>query len=650
MPHVPFAPIEEPARREKRRIVTFDLEWYPAGERELEPRIFGLYDGVRYRSFPGKHEGVSGSGRGMELFLQELFHPRNEGAWMYAHFGGGADFTFLLEEIIKRPRVRVSGFSSGSSLVVLRVSKGHHTWTLIDSYSLLRDKLAHIAHSVGEKKTRSSFRCPSYPACGHVGRICLSAPDCGCDVGPEPLCMFYAPYSILRDYNEQDCRILHKGITRFQNEIFDELGSELGITAAATAMRLFRRQYMTRPIAPLAHDVSSWIAQGYFSGRVDVFRPSSADPLHEWDVNAAYPDAMTKPTPGSLTRTLRRIPQGDSRLYFAQAVVHVPKMFLPPLAKRGAVDGRTYYPTGTWEGVFSRPDLELLEEAGGRIERVSEVKVFEPSYDWADYVHELYELRFATRDPFLVSLRKLLMNAPYGKMAEGMTKASLHIHPASGHRCPHEEGKHEVDGEDGIRRATCVEELFPGAILVTDTRVVPHRHVAGAAHIAAEAKRTLYRYMQPCGEDLFYCDTDGFYTHRHFEESAELGGLKRKRTCEPPNIFDGPKFYLANHEARTKGFPHMTEEQYLAARTGAPVHVERMARPREMARLEGDIRPQMLSFDKRVMLDHYRPKRRAAGENLTEPWTAKDTDAPWKRRTAAADFLDAIDPNKRGEK
>jgi hypothetical protein len=595
-----FEPITSKLR--ERRIVTYDLEWYPE---TMEFRLGGMFDGAHYTYATNLSD-----------FCRMIFCRENEGAWLYAHAGGVADVTFLMEEILKHSSVRAEAAFSGSSAVHVTVLVGKHRWQLLDSYWLLKDKLAHLGHSVGMQKTRGAYKCRDYPECGHIGRACSTAPKCGCDIGPEPLCMFYAPLAELASYNEVDCRILHAAIVRFQDELL-QMGSDLQITIASTAMRLFRRKYLKSTI-PTSPSVSDRVRHAYIASRVEPYRTRCETELFEYDINSSFPFAMTKTTPGGLMALRRSLPRGQDALYFAQARITVPEMFLPPLGRRAKRDGRIYFPTGTWEGLFSRPDLELLQNSGGRIEKLFEVLVFDARDDFAGYAQDLYEKRKVAPDLFTKLLLKFLLNSCYGKTAESREKTRLVIHPLSD-LCPHG-GEHNVD-RGGVYSATCVEVLFEGAILVTEEKDIAHEHVPIAAQITSEARRTLYQGAYACGLDLYYSDTDSLYTHATLPTSNDLGGWKLERTVPPPSHFAAPKLYRTGDKIKSKGFSKLDVDQWSQLIAGEPIFVERMLRVKEVARNHNLIGPMLMNFPKRF-LGKQRPKRRMDLDPLgaSTPW------------------------------
>jgi hypothetical protein len=611
-----FSPVKSKPKR--RRIVVYDLEWIPE---TMHLTLAGTYDGSQYRSF----ETVNG-------LLNELLSDRYRGAFIYAHAGGIADMPFLLEQLCENRKYHIEASFSGSSAVVVRVQKAHGTkedeWIFLDSYWLLRDKLDHLAKSIGERKTGDTWHCATFPDCGHRKAkedICSDAPECGCpDLSSASRCMFYAPNYILEEYNRNDCMVLWKAISRFQDEIL-MMGGELMLTIASTAMRLFRRKYLKSPIitSPLLSDE---IRPAYIASRVEPYRSEGFN-LTEFDINSSFPFAMTFPTPGSLLSKEERRPYGGKDIvYYARAKVNVPDSFLPPLPYRCRRDDRIYFPTGTWTGLFSQTDLNLLEEAGGDILSFNECWIFEARTDFADYATDLYELRKNEKDQFRKLLLKYLLNSCYGKTAEGRDKSSLVVHPQYS-MCPHD-GKHDFVDENDQIVSTCILELFPGAILLSDEKAIPHEHVPIAAEITAIARRTLYQFAIQCGDDLYYSDTDSLYTHHDFPSSAELGGLKKSKGVYHGE-FLAAKLYKTDDKIKSKGFGRMSVATFECVKRGEPFEFERQSRIREMAR-KGRIFPESKILHKQLRLDRTRPKRHMVpGDHPSTPWNVRQVEEKW---------------------
>jgi DNA polymerase type B, organellar and viral len=396
------------------------------------------------------------------------------------------------------------------------------------------------------------------------------------------------------------------------------------VTIASTAMRLFRRKYLKSTI-PTSTVISDRVRSAYVASRVEPYRTRCETELLEYDINSSFPFAMTKTTPGGLLAIRKSFPKSPDALYFAQARIKVPDSFLPPLGRRAKRDGRIYFPTGIWEGLFSRPDLELLQEAGGDIEKIFEVLVFEARDDFAGYAQDLYEKRRAAPDLFTKLLLKFLLNSCYGKTAESREKTRLVIHPDTD-LCPHG-GEHNVE-QGGIYKATCVEVLFEGAVLVTEEKEIAHEHVPIAAQITSEARRTLYKGAVTCGSDLFYSDTDSLYTHSTLPTGDRLGDWKLERRVPPPSHFVAPKLYRTGDKIKSKGFSSLTDAQWKDLIAGDEIHIPRMLRIKEIARSKSLIGPVLATLTKSLALGKHRPKRKMDLDPLgaSEPWDVRQTE------------------------
>jgi hypothetical protein len=308
-------------------ILVYDMEWYPAlvspdwvdengrplarklgtmiEGKERGLRLIGLYDGERQRFF----EGAS-TAEMLDKFFDEVLTVKNAEKWIYAHYGGMADMQFILRRIVeiaeKGGDYQVSASFSGSSAIIVKVTRGNHTWTFIDSFWLLRDKLARLGDSVGIKKLTDSYVCPTFPACGHMDPLteatrprgngrCQHWTDhlweekhdvescgyCG-EVKPRSMCVYFAPMPILKTYNEQDCLILYRAIKQFE-EVLLGLGGELQMTIASCAMRLFRRVYLGEDIRNKGMgmaEVNAIARSAYTSSRVEVFQRNCPSPQY----------------------------------------------------------------------------------------------------------------------------------------------------------------------------------------------------------------------------------------------------------------------------------------------------------------------------------------------------------------------------------
>lgn len=559
-----------------RRFLVYDFEWIPG---TLKMRICGVCDGKAYRHYPT-----------VAKFLAGELTSRNRGSWFYAHAGGLADMQFVLEALVTDGSYEVKASFSGSSAIIVHVRKGNNSWHFVDSYWLLRDKLANIAKWIHMEKS------------GPAG-----------EDDEEKVKEWYAsvPMEQLVWYNENDCRILWHAIDAFENSLL-ELGGQLQMTLASCAMHLFRRAYLVNEIET-SDAVNENSRLAYIASRVEVFRRNVdlTENARYYDINSSFPYAMTKPVPGNLLKTSTSLP--DDALYIADVDIEVPENYLTPTPMR--LGGRVYFPVGRWRGWFSNVDIRSLEGEGGRVLRVHEAMIFEPFTDLASYANDLYTKRKNAQTEMEKAVYKLLLNSLYGKFAESSAKDTLHINP----------------NKTTLARLSPENMLFPGAWIEETIVDIPHMHVPISVHITAQARRTLFDFLA-MSNDFHYCDTDGFSTCGIYSTGKELGDLKLEREMkndDHPWEFVAPKVYRMGDKVKAKGFSLGWDEKKPAKKARAiklfedlidnrEIEVERMVRIRENFG-KGRIMPTEAVI-KKGLRGKMIPKRFTYPDGSTRPW------------------------------
>lgn len=583
----------------RRRFLVYDLEWIPGsdtrpGHVPMELRLIGVYDGNRYRSYTA-----------IERFLDCELTPRNAGAWIMAHYGGLSDIQYVLDYLIERSDYTIEASFSGSSAIIVSVSKGRYTWTFIDSGWLIRSSLRKIGEWVGEAKGGGN-ECVE---CGHESKV-NPCPECG--HVKEKTDIFYAPLPLLREYNERDCRILYRALTLFES-IVVELGGSLERTVASTALALFRRRFLTRDIET-SDSVNDIAREAYIASRVENLS-RRCGPTRYYDINSSFPRSMLEKQPGKLRRFHPRLVESEE-CYLASLTISVPDdLAIPPLPWRAERSGRVFFPTGTWQAWLDSADVRLLLEAGGKIEKVHNVAYFEPFDDLAAYAETLYGMRLASNDVAFKVVAKYLLNSLYGKFAERSDKISLMVRPAR------------------IDRKTWTM-LRPGVWLAPVDRAIPHCHVPISCHITALSRAALTRLMWQAGT-VHYVDTDSLTTPAILPTGSGLGELKLEypSALESPDgiagaVFAAPKLYRLDkangeHIVRAKGFSGLDREGFDKLLAGESVSTTRMIRVRENLR-SGNTAPTEKTYSKRL-LGLTRPKRCHDDKGRTSrPWNVRE--------------------------
>jgi hypothetical protein len=567
------------SQRKRRKFLTYDLEWIPG---TLEVRLVGVFDGYEYRHYYS-----------VEEFIIEEVIPANATKWFYAHAGGLADVQFVLEALLKFEGFQIKAAFSGSSAIIVNVRKNKQAWRFVDSFWLLRDSLANIAKSLGMKKGGD--------VPGFENFTEAQKKDFFTNI----------PILELRDYNEQDCRILWTAIQNFEDRIWEWQG-QLKMTQASTALELFRRRFLLRDIDTF-ESLNEVAKDSYFASRVEVLNHECFD-ANYYDINSSFPYAMMSPCPGNYLGASRRLP--DDGLYVADVEFEIGETYFPPAPTR--VGGRVFFPMGRWRSWLSNVDIELLQEEGHRLIKCYEAHRFAPFTDLAEYVSTIYEKRKNSNDPFEKQVLKILMNSLYGKFGESSEKTAMHFHPSEKQLDAWELGETEV------------HNLFPGCWLEYKKEKVEHAHVAISAHITALARRKIFEYMSNCST-LHYCDTDGFSTNDELGVTGnELGQLKFEKRIGHGN-FVAPKVYRLDDKVKAKGFSLSRDkdkaiQQFEALKAGENIVITRMTRLRELYRNQ-ETKPKEALIKKgltSIVTGKSVGKRHSYPDGNTRPWHIKE--------------------------
>jgi len=598
----------------------------------------------------------------------------HRGMWFYAHAGGLSDMEFVLDELLtqikeqlaaargtilgasQRSRTVYDGSNqkveeqvtvpdrsgatwtikasfSGSSAILIHVTRGKNTWHFIDSYWLFRDKLSKIGESIGIKKVDEDKRRT-----------------------PEETRRYYAetPLDTLIPYNKVDCEILWKAVAEFEKEVMS-LGGQLQQTIASTAMNLFRRSYLKQTIH--TSEVANQIAlKSYFASRVEVFERAATD-FKIYDINSSFPYSMTFPLPGNLIAMGVGLPDedSDSCLYVADVTVEVPDMEIPPLPFRTPSDSRVFFPTGRWRSWLTSTDIRLALREGCTLHKVHECYQYEPFDDFSRYAQEIYALRSASKTPFRKLLLKYLLNSLYGKMAESLLKQEMLINPA----------EEELDREK-------LQMLQPGVWLREKEAAISHRHVIVSSIITSLSRRHLYDYAKMCLEQrcpILYCDTDSVASKAELPtDEKRLGALKLEKKMSWAE-FVAPKIYRGEGEelkdgawkavklAKAKGFSlgKFADQIETLGRVidGEQIGVQTMVRMRELYQTDSDGVVETAPYEQLVikaLTQRMLSKRFAYPDGKTRAWTVSEiTSGDFQARGFDFDskFLDTLDTHTR---
>lgn len=456
----------------------YDVETYGIKDDELSH--IGFYDGSHYRTY-----------RHLSQFLNDVLTPPFSDWHIFAHAGGRFDVHYLFDYIRAfRPDLSFSFYCAGSCVIAFTVTQGKCRWRFTDSYRLMESSLDRLTHEFEAAYLKQRF----------------------------------APLSAR--YNEYDCLGLYEVLSSLFKQ-FDATAD----TRAALSLKVFRMHYLSRSLPVLTASQEAFVRRAYVGGRCEVYRYDSAV-INHYDVNSLYPAAMLAPVPVEFAGSSVRLPQSERKIGFYRASVDYPEAYLPILPV--TFDGRLFFPTGHFEGIFCSLELQRAVDEGARI-RIHEGLLFHAESVLAPFVQALYAQKAAAEaagDTAKRAIAKYVMNSLYGKFGQARKQATYIREEAAGNRViyPLPEGMAYYYRHSSARH------------------ILPHI----AATVTARARLTLWDHLQTAGQ-IYYTDTDSIWTVRDLGVSLDIGGLK----LEGRGDFHayGLKEYRFRRDYHLKGVP-----------------------------------------------------------------------------------------------
>lgn len=548
------------------------------------PFLAGHYDGVRFTSFSGSDC--------LQTMLMFLLSPRFDGYTYYAHNGGAFDWLHFL------PHLAVSGYSFeiltvSSKIQCLKVKvKGSHRkgWTFVDSYQLIPAGLAKITKAFNtDVQKDDSF---DYDTDEHDARW--------------------------EDYLEKDCISLHQTLTKFYELVENVMGGEIGITAASTSMKTYRRSYQKFPISRHSqyHD---FFRAAYYGGRVEIFR-KKCDGVRYYDINSSYPNAMLQDMPVGDIVNCEGIPPDwvrAGRIGFASASVSVPKSTYLPVLPVKNEKGRLIFPTGNFSGIWTAVELLRAEEMGAKV-TWHHSKWIKARPIFQDFVRKLYRLRDNKEPDYNESVAyvaKIMLNSLYGKFATNTLREKI-IYVGETDERP--EGGIPANPDDPDCSIYRVEEEIDAPYIAPQI----------AAHITALSRLHLHDLMSESlarGGKLAYCDTDSIQTTADMHDicSSGIGGLKDEGGGV---IYTGeylqPKLYMlsgddGSHKVVMKGYRSRTPEAFMDAKLGGVLSFESLEKIGAMVRKGFISGPKMVTVTRAIRCED--TKREFISDDVSRP-------------------------------
>ena len=594
-------PLYGTVKRAKFAVVDIETKSGVPGGRKSQKRGFtrpfmaGYYDGQRYYQTVG--DGCLGSMAGF------LLRPEADGMVYYAHNGGGFDWLHFLPHIVTMGYA-VEIMAVSSTIMMLRVKDPHNLkrkgWRFLDSFKLIPTSLAKAARSFAAETQKLTLDLDTHETDPRWG-----------------------------EYLRADCISLYQVVTRFHDLVELKLQGEVGITAASTAMRTFRRAYQSAPIERHSEHHAMFRA-AYKGGRTEIHQRSQKG-LHYYDINSCYPHVMRSPMPvGRLIRWGAGLPgrgMRDACVGFCEARVTIPETTLVPcLPVTDATTGRLTFPVGRLLGTWDYCELERAGELGATVEYLSSVWI-QAKPILGRMVEDLYQYRNKSRadyDQGLSEVAKILLNATYGKFGQKADRETLIVLGDSD--IPPDGARMSKPNDPDCRVCYLAE--------VTDA---PYMIPQIAAHVTALSRIHLHKYLTIASDRgvLAYCDTDSILTTADMSDlcGSELGMIKDEGAGV---VYDGeflqPKLYClmgndGSSKVAMKGYrPEdskigFTRAEFLRAQAGDVISFEVLEKLGSMAQNSFREAPRMRTITRQVRTQD--EKRVYLSDGSTRPLTVR---------------------------
>lgn len=455
--------------------------------------VLGFYDGKEYLEF-----------RSMKKFVLWLKTKPTMNA--FAHFGGKFDLLFLLKAVLQDSELSISTIiPRGSSILGLEILFGEKKYNFRDSSALLPFSLKSLSENFGCETVKGEW--------DHTKTR-------GYSKG-------------LSKYLRADCVALYQSLEKYyQWPLIQNSGP--AYTMASQAMKVFRT-FLKEEITNLPMNATEFCKKAYLGGRTEIFKPvCKKGPLYEYDVNSLYPYVMVDNF-FPIDSGYKTFTRNKSKLGIYEAIVSVgDNCYLPCL---GVIrDNKYIFPVGTFRGHWTSAELDYAETQGYKIKIIKGHEFRTKKKLFKEYVDALYNIRESSpKNSVSNILAKLLMNSLYGRFGMNLHRENLSFELKEGNR-----------EYQNIRLGKRNIQLFTEPIDLDS-----FSHVAIAAFVTSYARIHCHKIMSRIKSDLFYTDTDSFFTTKKLETGNFLGDLKLE------SIYDNacfllPKTYIATNKIKTK--------------------------------------------------------------------------------------------------
>ena len=475
------------------KFFVLDIETYIKNNKF---RLMSVYDGKQFYHY--RHNELKRLVEEM-LYVHDDYKNTKKTLVFYAHFGGGFDFYYVLNEIFKYNKVtNFKAILSGSLLIQFNMTISNVRFEFRDSFALFRQGLNKVSEAlIGKTKT-------------------LNLKIHNLDK--------FSNEKVF-EYCDNDCKILYDSIIKY----FKMANSGIHLTSAALSMSMFRRNFLTDTWRRMGNSFLEDIRKWQHAGRVDVFKRYAKDVVF-FDVNNFYPSIMK--TEGAPIKEPRIVRQnidlntcGFYKIYLLEAIEeNIP--FLPFKLDNKLYflnEPRQYYYITTYE-------IKLLNKCKAKYKLIYGYEFRKNEKFFTDYID--YWVSKRIENPAMKFLSKNMLNHLSGKFAQKQETQDI--------RLKSEVTKEQL--EDSVLLSSEYDIVGINKMINSD-----FMNPQISIWIWAGARAKLWHYLKKYEKGLCYCDTDSLVINpKDIDENdvheSELGKFKIEHRCKEA-IFLAPKCY-----------------------------------------------------------------------------------------------------------
>ena len=344
-----------------------------------------------------------------------------------------------------------------------------------------------------------------------------------------------AEWDAMFEYNMQDARISQQ-FMKFLYAAFEELGATPKLTIASTSMSLFRNVYLDGTYYLQNTEDIIEIMQGYYGGRTETFKRGIIRERYYYDINSAYPHAMTKPLPDPNTHRVTHKNVLDYIMNYegmSEVKIICPENLpIPYLPFK--YDGLLLFPTGNFSGWYTHFELRKALSMGYIITEVLKTHYYlKTCVPLKKYAQDIYERRKTRKNTPMGMVDKLMLNSLYGKFGQRFTDREDY-QPISKYapKDLEELDDFEIIG-DFIKSK---KDTQPSCFCIP----------IWAAYITAYTRDQWFGFATQCDPD--YGDTDSIITSKEMSTSDELGDFKLEMKIKEGLIVRNKMYALIDSE------------------------------------------------------------------------------------------------------